>query len=219
MSRPETAVHRRPAAGPKRCLVVVLGPIAAGKSTVCGGLASRLQAAGQTTVVVGVDEVAAMAPAGLADWDFAHQVHGAVVAAWLGTPMDTVIADGSFFSRQETDWLMAGVSTEVRVVRVLLRASYPVALRRVTGDPARGLSKDPAFLRGVYERFERLRPGIDPCDLEFDADRVAAEVIADQVATVVTGAGTPGDLVSDGWARGRPPIPGRCAPGSPSRPG
>ena len=170
-------------------LVVVLGPIAAGKSTVCGELAGRLHAAGRSTVVVGVDEVAAMAPAGLADWDTAHQVHGRLVAAWLAAPVDTVVADGAFFSRQEADWLMAGVPPGVRVVRVLLRATYPVALRRVTGDPARGLSRDPAFLRGVYDRFERLRPAIDPCDLEVDADRVPAAAIAEQVAGLVLRAG------------------------------
>ena len=177
------------------CLVVVLGPIAAGKSTLCAELARRLDAAGRTTVVAGVDEVAAMAPAGLPDWDLAHRVHGALVAAWLATPVDTVIADGAFFSRQETDWLMAGVPPGVRVVRVLLRASYPVALRRVTGDPARGLSRDPVFLRGVYDRFERLRPGLDPCDLEVDADRVPADLVADRVADLVLtgrGAAAPG---------------------------
>ncbi|GAA4419432.1 hypothetical protein GCM10023169_10100 [Georgenia halophila] len=167
-----------------RLLVVVTGPIAAGKSTVARELADRLLAAGSTVAVVDVDEVAAMVHGGLSDWDLAHQVHGRLVAAWLDR-VDTVIADGPIYSRQETNHLIGDVSGDVRLVRVMLRATYPTALRRVTGDPDRGLSKDPAFLRRAYERFEALRPDMDACDLEFDAEQVFAEKIADEIAAHV----------------------------------
>jgi uridine kinase len=61
-------------------LVVVIGPIASGKSTVCRLLARHLVAAGRTVAAIDLDDVAAMvsAPGGRTPthWDHAHRVHG-----------------------------------------------------------------------------------------------------------------------------------------------
>ncbi|MFC7403496.1 hypothetical protein [Georgenia alba] len=166
---------------PTARLVVVLGPIAAGKSVVAREVAARVQATGRTVAVVDVDEVASMVPGRPEDWDLAHQVHGRLVGAWLETPVELVVAHGPIYTRRETSHLMSRVPDGTGTLRVLLRATYPAALRRVAGDPERGLSKDPGFLQRAYERFEQLRPGIAPCDLELDTEQLMPGEIADRV--------------------------------------
>jgi shikimate kinase len=167
-------------------LVVVVGPIASGKSTVAGLLTEHLIRAGLTVACVDVDEVAAMAhaPGGLTQeqWHQAHVAHGALVGGWLDTAVDVVVAHGPAYSRQETDALMAHVAPGTRVLRVLLLASLDAALQRVGGQPGRGVSRDPAFLRATYDRFWSLRPHLDPCDLSFDTEVDAAETVAARVA-------------------------------------
>ena len=63
-------------------LVVITGPIAAGKNTVASLIADGLTALGRSAVLVDVDEVAAMvASPGLLPrdlWFAAHQAHGAL---------------------------------------------------------------------------------------------------------------------------------------------
>ncbi|MFY1695126.1 MULTISPECIES: adenylyl-sulfate kinase [unclassified Solwaraspora] len=69
-------------------LVILTGPIAAGKNTVAELLADLLTDAGRTVVVVDVDEVAAMVrrpgagAGGL--WFAAHEAHGARAVARSG---------------------------------------------------------------------------------------------------------------------------------------
>jgi len=77
---------------------------------------------------------------------------------------------------------MADVPAGTPTTRVMLLAPYDVALARVDGDPLRGLSKDPAFLRSTHERFATLRPAIAPCDHTFDTSSLSAAVIADTLA-------------------------------------
>jgi len=66
---------------------------------------------------------------------------------------DVVIAHGPFCSASETSALLRQVPAGIAVRRVMLLATYEVALERVTGDSSRGLSKDPKSLRTTYERF------------------------------------------------------------------
>jgi adenylylsulfate kinase-like enzyme len=79
-------------------LVVITGPITAGKNTVASVIADRLSMLGRSGVLVDVDDVAAMvaAPgaAALGLWFAAHQAHGALVARWMQTAVDVVIAVG-----------------------------------------------------------------------------------------------------------------------------
>jgi hypothetical protein len=50
---------------------------------------------------------------------------------------------------------------------------------RTAGDPGRGLSKDPDFLRAAYARAGSLRPGLPPADWTFDTTALAAGEIVD----------------------------------------
>lgn len=159
-------------------LVVVVGPIAAGKSTLAAEVGRRLRARGESVAVVGLDSVAEMALPGL-DWDWAHEVHGQLVRAWLTTPVDTVVAEGPS-TREELDRLLQSVPGDVEVLTVVLATPYAVAVERAQRDPARGLSKDPEFLRRDRVRFEGSRPELE-ADLVLDGGSESASVLAERV--------------------------------------
>jgi shikimate kinase len=166
-------------------LVVLIGPIASGKSTVARKLIDQLVSDGFTAARTEVDEMAAMiqAPGGLTieHWHQAHVVHGALVAGWLGTLVNVVVAEGPIYSRREANALMTRVPVDTKLLRVLLWTSFHSALERVKDDPARGLSRDRQFLQAAHERFWSVRPQIDPFDLTFDTDTETADSIVSRI--------------------------------------
>ncbi len=170
-------------------LVVVIGPIAAGKSTVAEALADRLVADGRSVAVVDVDDVVFMQRAPLEQfdrtWERGRAVHGELVGRWLRSDVDVVVAHGPAYTAEETTALMADVPDDVPVLRALLLVPYDVALDRVTADPDRALSRDPDFLRRTHDRFTALLPTIPPCDRTYRTEEVDAATIASDLAALV----------------------------------
>jgi hypothetical protein len=172
-------------------LVILTGPIAAGKNTVADGLTRLLTGRGRSVVVADVDDVAAMvgapgaAEAGL--WFAAHEAHGALVGQWLRSTVDHVVAVGPFWTAEERAALMGTVPGDVDVLWVLIEAPVSVTLPRAQADPRRGLSRDPAFHHRAHRRFRQLQPMI-PADLTFDSQQLGAEQIAADIADTL-GAG------------------------------
>ncbi len=165
-------------------LVVVVGPIAAGKSTLAAEVGRRLRERGESVAVVGLDSVAEMAQPTL-DWDWAHEVHAHVVGAWLATSVRTVIAEGPS-TPAELDLLMRCVPGDVAVLTAVLVTRFAVALERALQDPGRGLSRDPDFLREDHDRFERGRRHLT-CDLTLDGAVAAPPVLAQHVVDALDG--------------------------------
>jgi energy-coupling factor transporter ATP-binding protein EcfA2 len=162
-------------------LVVVIGPIASGKSTLAAEIADLLRSKGDAVAVVGLDTIAEMALPTLDDWSWAHEIHGKVVGAWLTTPMRTVIAEGPA-TQAEVEQVLHHVPGDVSVLRVLLVTSYETALERARAEPTRGISKDPIFLGEMYRRFTNELPNI-VYDQRFDSEvsppaTLAASVVA-----------------------------------------
>ncbi|MCP8999592.1 ATP-binding protein [Pseudarthrobacter sp. RMG13] len=164
---------------PVRRLVLIIGPIASGKSTLADTLADKLRSSGEAVAVVGLDTVAEMALPTLTDWSWAHEVHGQLVGAWLEKPIPTVIAEGPA-TPEEIEQIMRHVGPDVSVRKVLITARYETALARVIQDPTRGLSKDPEFLQRMYRRFEQTRPDIAH-DVQFDTEELSSSDIAERV--------------------------------------
>jgi adenylylsulfate kinase-like enzyme len=171
-------------ARPQPALVVIVGPIAAGKSTLAAAVAQRLRARGEAVAVVGLDSVAEMALPTL-DWEWAHEVHGQLVRAWLATPVRTVVAEGPS-TAAEVDRLMRCLPRDVEVLTVVLTTRYEVALRRAQQDPDREISKDPEFLRGDHDRFESSRPHLT-CDLLVDSSEPTPSTLAERVTQALDG--------------------------------
>lgn len=165
-------------------LVVIVGPIAAGKSTLAVELGRRLRARGESVAVVGLDSVAQMVLPTM-EWAWVHDVHGQLVRAWLATPVRTVVAEGPS-TPAELDQLMRCVPGDVAVLTVVLTTPYETALARAAHDPGRGLSKDPAFLRADHDRFETGRPQL-ACDLALDTADASPRALAERVAHALDG--------------------------------
>ncbi|WP_156252056.1 AAA family ATPase [Pseudactinotalea terrae] len=159
-------------------LVTIVGPIAGGKGVVSARLAALLEERGSTAVLVDVDDVADMVRgrgAGTAWlWPAAHAVHGALVAGWLATAVDVVIAVGNIYDEEEQRALEVAVPAAARVVRVVLDAPLAVTWERANGDPARGISRERGFHERRHARFRALLPAI-PADLTLDTTTLTPE--------------------------------------------
>lgn len=169
-------------------LVLITGPIASGKSTVAALLAARLTSEGSTVVLLDVDDVAGMVAhpgAGAAGlWSAAHLAHGALVGQWMRSEVDVVLAIGPIYTPAETAALLDPLPPGTRPLRVVLDATLAVALRRVTGDPSRGLSREPAFLASTHARFRAAQPDL-AADAVFDSDALDAATIATSILEAV----------------------------------
>jgi hypothetical protein len=169
-------------------LVVITGPIAAGKNSVASLIADRLTALGRLAVLVDVDDVAAMvagpgaAAAGL--WFAAHQAHGALVGTWMQTPVDVVIAVGPIYTPREQAALLEPLPDASAVHWVLIDAPVAVTLPRAQADPGRGLSREPGFHGEAHQRFRRLLPQV-PAAQTFDSAKMSAEQIAEAVLDAI----------------------------------
>jgi hypothetical protein len=166
-------------------LVVLTGPIAAGKNTVASELAGLLTESGHTVVVADVDDIAAMVgppgagAAGL--WFAAHEAHGALVGRWMRSDVDFVIAVGPIYSAEEQAALTRALPDAAAVLWVVIHAPVSVTLARARADPGRGLSRDPDFHHAAHRRFRELLPLI-PADRAFDSGRLGAGRIALTIA-------------------------------------
>lgn len=169
-------------------LVVITGPIAAGKNTVASLIADRLTARGRSAVLVDVDDVAAMVTGGAAAaarlWSAVHEAHGALVGAWMKTAADVVIAVGPIYAPGEQAALLEPLPDASAVHWVVIDATVNVTLARAQGDPRRGLSREPKFHRDAHQRFRQLLPKI-PAAQTFDSERMSAEQIASAVLDAI----------------------------------
>jgi adenylylsulfate kinase-like enzyme len=171
-------------------LLVITGPIAVGKNTVASLIADGLVALGRSAVVVDVDAVAAMvagpgaAAAGL--WFAAHQAHGALVAKWMQSTVDVVIAVGPIYTLREQAALLEPLPEGSAVHWVVIDAPVAVTLPRAQADPTRGLSREGEFHSEAHQRFRQLLPEI-PAAQTFDSERASAEQIASAVLLAIGG--------------------------------
>ncbi|WP_454294037.1 AAA family ATPase [Salana multivorans] len=160
-------------------LVLVIGPIASGKSTVARLLGARLREAGERVAVVGLDEIAEMALPTLPGWDVASGVFASVVGQWLGTALDVVVAEGPG-NPDEVGQVLAAVPAGVHVVSIVLTSELDVALARAQADPTRGISQNPDFLGRMYQEWAADRPLLT-ADLTIDTGTTTLE---DSVAAI-----------------------------------
>jgi predicted kinase len=177
-------------------LVVIVGPIASGKSTVAGALGTRLRNAGRKVAVLDLDDVVETI-GGFADLSPEHfqnsqAVYGVLVGEWLALGFD-VIAHGPFFEPDEHEALLRAVPEGITPRRVLLLATYEVALARAAANPDRVLSSRPDVLRWTYDRAEALLPSMPPSEWTFDTSSTAWEDVVDILSAALLGSSGPGE--------------------------
>lgn len=150
-------MNRQPA--PTRLLLIV-GPIAAGKSTIARALTAALRDTGQQIALVELDTIADMARPTLPDWADVHRIFASVTAQWLEAGLDLVIAEGPG-SRQEVEKVRRSVPAGTSVVTVVLTSSFEIAISRALSDSSRGVSRDEEFLAQEYRRWADELPRIE----------------------------------------------------------
>ncbi|MCA1710720.1 MAG: AAA family ATPase [Actinobacteria bacterium] len=169
-------------------LVVIIGPIASGKSTVAAGVAQRLRDQGRRFALVDLDEVVAMAGGFVdlspADFRKTQLVCGQLAGAWLRAGCD-VIAHGPFFQSEEEAALLHAVPEGTATHRIRLDSTFETALERVARDPTRDQSKDPGFLRQTYDCVELLLPAMRQPDMVFDTTTTGWQQIVDDLAAAL----------------------------------
>lgn len=176
-----------------RHLVVIVGPIGAGKSTVAEALGRRLWAAGTTVALADLDDIAFAQRANVdvvKFWEAAGIAHSALVRGWFQAGVDVVVAHGPFFESRSYHALFAAAPAGALRHHILLRTGIEVALDRVGADPDRGpdaVSVDPAFLRSAHERFAELASSLPDVDVEIDTSELTPAEVVDQVLTRLRG--------------------------------
>ena len=170
-------------------LLLIVGPIAGGKSTVARALAVRLREAGEQVALVGLDEIAEMALPTLPDWNAAHEIFRSVVGQWLRTDLTVVIAEGPG-SPDEVAGVLAEVPAGTRVVIATLTSSFDIALARAQADETRGVSRDPLFLSRVFAQWARDLPRI-PSDVRIDTGSSSVAESVEAIERACRGADPP----------------------------
>jgi hypothetical protein len=160
-------------------LVMISGPIAAGKSTLAIELVRLLRTNGSSVALTDLDTVAEMALPTLPGWTCAHRIHAQLVGAWLATDVDVVVDEGTS-TTEEVQQVLAEVPAGITVFHVVLTANYDRSLARARADPGRGLSKDPDFLRAAHLSYAQHLPML-PCNLRLDVEKHAPKAMAAQV--------------------------------------
>lgn len=174
-----------------RFLIVIAGPIGAGKSTAAAAIGKRLVDEGIAAAVVDLDDVAFMqrGDVGVDEfWRRGATATCALIRSWFDSGCELVVTHGPFFESGGYALLREAMPRDVATVHVLLRVPVSVALQRVEKDSTRGLSRDPAFLRSTHLRFAELEHTLPPPHVvidtaEVDVDAVVTGVI-DALATV-----------------------------------
>ncbi len=165
-------------------LVVLVGPVGAGKTTVADRLAHLVRQSGLTAADVDMDDVAFMQCGGddVGEfWRRAAVATAGLIRAWFDAGVDVVVTHGAFFESDGFEILRSAQRPEIEVHYVLLRVSAEVAIARVRDDPTRGISSDPRFVRDSNVRVHGLGHVLPVLDLDLDTTRRGPEEIAAEV--------------------------------------
>ena len=162
-------------------LVVLTGPIAAGKSAVGVGVARRVRGA-----VIDLDRVYEMLSgdpkADEAVWSRARRLAGATASALFDEGLEVVVVEGEIWTAAQRAELLARVPPAARIHWFTLTVAFPEALRRAQADPTRGRSRDPAFLRAQLDAFERALPWLRQASEVLATDALAEPELVERVA-------------------------------------
>ena len=164
-------------------LIVLGGPIGAGKDTVSRALAGRLEADGLKTAVIGLDEIWLMLDhqwprRGGQHWLDARRAAAVLTDEFFRAGCDVVIINGPFVTPEERLGYTDFLRTAVRPMYVTLRVSFDESFRRVQGDSQRPAGRTRAWYLDKYERYSALAAMLDSSELSIDTDGKTADQIA-----------------------------------------
>jgi shikimate kinase len=171
-------------------LIIVTGPVGAGKSTTSVALAHALRRSDVSVAVIDLDLMYGFVRQkdGYGEqtaWTRARSGAGALANALLASTMSIVIVEGEFFTAHELNTLLAPIPPDIEHRFFTLRLSYEQALVRVQADPSRGASKDPVVLRSLHASFAQALPFLEEASVVIDTNTLTQEeVVAELVAAL-----------------------------------
>ncbi|MFN8487982.1 MAG: hypothetical protein U0350_10340 [Caldilineaceae bacterium] len=174
----------------ERLLIVITGPVGAGKSTTSLALAQALRRPDVAVAVIDLDQMYGFVRqqdgyGEQAAWLRARQGAAALADCWFASGMSIVIVDGEFFNAEELNALLAPIQGSIGHAFFTLRLTYESALTRVQGDPSRGDSKNPAFLKWLHTQFTQALPFLEEKSSVITTDALTLEqVVARLIATL-----------------------------------
>jgi lactoylglutathione lyase len=175
-------------------LLVISGPIAAGKSTVAAALATAYRDSARAAAVVDLDRIYMMFDVRppMTDPRISRQARRAAAALtdhFVLDGIELVIVEGTFWTESERDEFTSQLTTLVRPVFLTLRVAVEEALRRVQGDPGRRASRNPAFLRASHADFDAVT--LIPTDATIDSTSVTVDAVVAAIMAVLEHVSSP----------------------------
>jgi shikimate kinase len=167
-------------------MVVITGPVGAGKSTTSQAIARALQSRNITTAVIDLDEVYCMArqQADFNDremWTTARRAAAALTESFFASGLDTVIVEGGFLSSLEHQELRQHVTTEVNEFFFTLLTTPQTALHRAQTDPNPGrvVSRLAEVQANLYAEFAEALPFLREASMVIEANSSHPELLAE----------------------------------------
>jgi len=173
-------------------LIMVTGPVGAGKSTTSLALAHALRHPARAVAVIDMDQLYGFVrqqdgygePAA---WVRARHGAAALARAWFTEGIALVIVEGEFFTADELRSVVHDIPAHIPWRFFTLRLSYAQALARVQADPSRGASKDPAFLRQLHAQFAHAAPFLEAASVIVDTDGLSQDTVVARLLALIDG--------------------------------
>ncbi|HEU5102206.1 MAG TPA: zeta toxin family protein [Roseiflexaceae bacterium] len=174
----------------KPLLIIITGPVGAGKSTTSLALARSLRRPDFDVAAIDLDQMYGFVRQqdGYGEpsaWARARAGAAALANALFDTGISVVIVEGEFFNAEELGTLKSPTHAGVALCFFTLRLSYERALERVQGDPSRGASKDPSFLKGLHTHFAQALPFLEAESVVIDTDDLTQDEVVARLVHVI----------------------------------
>ena len=174
-------------------LIVINGPIGAGKSSLALALADEIRQQGRSAAVVELDLLYFMTSSGgpMRDpnvWLTARRAAAGLADSFLSSGVEAVIVKGGFWDKirdpvrgscvAERAAFLDNLAWSGEPYFVTLLISYDEAFRRVQGDPTRNSSRNPERLRKNHANFEAVLEPLKLTDLVLESTRQTPQRLA-----------------------------------------
>jgi predicted kinase len=168
-----------------KSLIVINGPIGAGKSSVAQAIVDEFRIQGRSAAVIDLDLLYLMMsdkPMGDENvWQGARRAAAALTDSFDSSGVDVVILEGQFWDRAERAPFEDNLNWSGKPFFVTLQISYDEALHRVSRDASRGISQDAEFLKKAHIEFAAILEPLKSTDYILDSTHQTPVQLAEAI--------------------------------------